>query len=78
MSKVVFQIELHPDDADRVRRVADAYGIEPPALIALAAYRYALRVQLGKEIPPSRAATRRAWCSVCGHSYTHGDGCNCP
>lgn len=78
MSKVVFQIELHPDDADRVRRVADAYGIEPPALIALAAYRYTMHVQRGEEIPPGRAALRLAWCSVCRHSYTPGDDCNCP
>lgn len=78
MSKIVFQIELHPDDADQVRRVADACGIEPPALIALAAYRYAMRVQLGYELPPGRAALRRAWCDMCGHGYTPEDDCNCP
>lgn len=76
MSKIVFQIELHPDDAAAVRRVAAAAGIEPPVFIALAAYRYALRVRRGDELPPNRAV--HASCSVCGHSCMPGDDCNCP
>lgn len=79
MSKVIFQVELHQDDADRVCRVAGAHGIDPHVFIALAAYRYALRIESGKELPPGRGAERRHWCAVCGHHYSviAGD-CNCP
>lgn len=72
MSKIVFQVGLHPDDAAAIRRVADACGIEPPVFIALAAYRYARSVRRGDELPPNHS-TRRAWCSVCGHSYVPGE-----
>lgn len=77
MGKVVFQIELHPSDADRMCRLAAAYGIEPHDYIAFAAYSYSLRLQLGKEPPPGRAAVARTWCSVCEHSYTPGNRCKC-
>lgn len=78
MGKVVFQVEFHRDDADRVYRLAAAHGIEPNDFITFAAYSYSLRLLLGKEPPPARTAVARTWCSICEHSYTPGSRCKCP
>lgn len=60
MSKTIFEVKLHRDDAEHVIRLAACCGVEMPDFLAIAAVRYIELVERGMDAPGRCSGCKKA------------------
>lgn len=55
IKRVSLYVSLHPDDAKKVLKLCDKYGVEPRDFIRIGTMRYADNILRHREAPPGQA-----------------------